>query len=79
MPQAAKEETMKSRVTFMSMAVATAAALAFAGAVTIGPRQAQATPAAAAATKLGCPACHVMPPSKDKLTPRGDTFKSTGK
>ena len=70
---------MESRVTFMSMAVATAAALAFAGAVTIGSRQAQATPAFTQQTKLGCAACHVMPPTKDTLTPRGQTFKSTGK
>lgn len=77
--QAAKEAMMISRVVFTSMAVMAAAAIAFAAAVTVGPRQAQATPAAAQATKLGCPACHVMPPNRDKLTPRGHTFKSTGK
>ena len=70
---------MTFRIAFKSMAVATAAAFAFAGAVTVGARQAEATPAAAQQTKLGCPACHVMPPSKDKLTDRGKTFHSTGK
>lgn len=70
---------MKFRVAFTTMAVMAAAAIAFAGAVSVGSRQAQATPAFATQTKLGCAACHVMPPNKDKLTPRGQTFKSTGK
>ncbi len=70
---------MKSRLTCLSMAVAAAAALAFAGVVMVGAPQAQATPAAAAATKLGCPSCHSGAPSKANLTARGKQYQSTGK
>ncbi len=69
---------MTSRVVFLSPAAATVAAFAFAGALIAGAGSAQATPAFAQQTKQGCPACHVMPPNKDKLTPTGQKFKANG-
>ncbi len=66
---------MTFRVVSLSIAAAT---LAVAGALTFGAGHAQATPAYAQQTKQGCPACHVMPPNKDKLTPTGQKFKANG-
>ncbi len=66
---------MTFRVVSLSTAVA---AFALAAALAFGTGQAQATPAFATQTKQGCPACHVMPPNKDKLTPTGQKFKANG-
>jgi cytochrome c553 len=68
---------MTSQIALASTVIMTAAALAAAS--TLASRPARATQAMAQQTKLGCAACHRMPPTKDKLTPRGEQFKETGK
>jgi hypothetical protein len=55
------------------------AALIAGAAVTLLPRQAKATPAYAAQTKLACGACHTNPPSAANLTDRGKDFQKNHK
>jgi len=69
---------MTFRVAVFSATGLTAAAFALAAVLSWGAGPAKATPAYAQQTKLGCPACHKMPPSGSTLTPKGDKFKANG-
>ncbi len=55
------------------------AVLIVGAAATLSPRQAQATPAYAAQTKLACGACHGTPPTAANLTDRGKDFQKNHK
>ena len=55
------------------------AVLIAAAAVTLSPRQVQATPAYAAQTKQACGACHGNPPTAANLTDRGKDFQKNHK
>jgi len=47
-------------------------------AITVTPHQAEATPAYAAQTKLGCGSCHSNPAGGGNLTARGRKFQANG-
>ena len=47
-------------------------------AITVSPRPAEATPAYAAQTKLGCGSCHTNPAGGGALSARGKKFQANG-
>jgi hypothetical protein len=49
-----------------------------AAALTVVPRQAEALPAYAQQTKLGCGSCHVNPAGGGDLKPLGKKFQANG-
>ena len=74
---------MDSSTTKRSRAVLTAILGGFAAAallttVTLAPRQAAATPAYAAKTKLACGGCHANPAGGGALNDRGKKFQANG-
>jgi hypothetical protein len=68
---------MKTLLTRTATGLA-AAALALAGALTLAPRPAQATPDFAKQTGLPCTQCHVSPSAPKNLTAFGKTFEDNG-
>jgi hypothetical protein len=67
-----------STMTIFCGATGAAAALLIAGAVTLSPRHAQATPAYAVQTKLPCGQCHVNPAGGLPTNNFGKAFAANG-
>jgi hypothetical protein len=63
---------------FWGAASVAAAVLIGAGAITVSPRQAQATPAYAKQTGLPCGRCHVNPAGGGRETAFGKEFAAEG-
>ncbi len=63
---------------FWGAAGVAAAVLIVGAAITVSPRQAQATPAYTAKTKLPCGRCHVNPKGGGPITAFGKEFAAEG-